>query len=118
MRDIQKDLGEKRCFVPIEFLKQLNSFQTEDEIFNAGFDSATLEKIRQELFNRAHYSKKLAQPYSKKCFLAELMVNFYFKAAKKYWLLGKQKRLGSLEKKTTLARLALQECWKLRKFAS
>lgn len=118
MRDIQKDLDERRCFVPLEFLKQLNAFQNEDDIFKRRFSPSTSQKIRNELFFRAHQSKELARPYSKKCFLAQLMVNFYFKAAKKYWLHGKQKRLGSFEKKTTLARLAIQECWKLRKLAS
>ena|GEM_PF-4291610 len=102
MRDLEEDYQNSRIYFPLEALESLGIPQ--DRIL----EEKNLEKIRQELFRRAMEFRKQAKKYSWRCIPAELMVNLYVEASKKFWRFGNSKRLNKWDKLCLSSKILLQ----------
>lgn len=109
MRDLESDLQEGRVYVPKVFLQQINANKENMS------EKSVQKRIREELFKRAMNFRQNAKPYYWRCFPAEMMVNLYIEAAKRYWRFGKLKRLNRLDKLLIFTRAFYQSFTSLRK---
>ncbi len=92
MRDIEEDYDQGRIYIPEELLQRENLGASE-------FKSSPqkLQRIRDEIYQRACEFRRLAIPYDWACLPAELMSAVYFRGSKK-WRWGDSKRLTKLQK--------------------
>lgn len=97
LRDIEEDFKNGRIYLPQVALKDWGA--TDSMCRGEQRLSDDIKKLaRADLYRRALAFRTLAQPYSRRCLMAELIAGVYLKAAKKYWQHGDSRRLSGVEK--------------------
>jgi phytoene/squalene synthetase len=94
LRDLDEDEVNHRRYFPREALRPLGIS------INSPLSLTVSEKqrIREELFRRAQAYYEISRTLPIRSWIAELMINFYRRAALRYWRFGKPQRLSRSEK--------------------
>jgi len=97
MRDLDEDFKSGRIYVPREALSEWGATAAEQEK-RERWTPELKKRVRAELYSRALEARRLAKPFSIRCFIPEAIAALYLDAAKKYWQHGDSRRLTTAEK--------------------